>query len=369
MSFKYPVYNPYLTGREKEFVLDCIESTWISSKGKYIREFETRFASWLGVERAVTVCNGTVALHVALEALGIDRGDEVLVPTLTYIASANAVRYTGANVVFVDSERDYWQMDLRDAERKITTKTKAIMPVHLYGHASDMDATMALAKKHSLYVIEDCAEAIGTRYRGRPVGTFGDVACFSFFGNKTITTGEGGMVVSNNPKIAARVEHLKGQGLAKDREYWHDAIGFNYRMTNLCAAIGCAQMYTIDEVIAKKQRIAEWYRESLADVPVEVHRTQPNTFHSFWMVSILTTEAEDRDPLRAKLKDNGIETRPLFFPIHQMDMYKSNGASFPVAESIALRGINLPSYPALTRDDVWQICAHVREYFHDRGSK
>lgn len=363
MTLKYPVYSPYLGGREKEFVLDCLDSTWISSKGKYISEFETRFSSWLGVERALSVTNGTVALHVALEALGIGPGDDVLVPTLTYIASANAVRYTGANVVLVDSEPEYWQMDVKDAERKITSKTKAIIAVHLYGHPCDMKAVMELAKKHSLFVVEDCAEAIGTRYAGRRVGTFGDVSCFSFFGNKTITTGEGGMVVSNNSRLAARVAHLKSQGLAADREYWHDAIGFNYRMTNLCAAIGCAQMESIDEVIAKKQQIADWYRESLAGVPVEVHRTQPSAFHSFWMVSILTKVASDRDPLRVKLKDCGVETRPLFYPVHQMDMYRSLGESFPVAENIAYRGINLPSYPALTRADVMQICSDVREFF------
>jgi perosamine synthetase len=366
MNFKYPVYSPYLNGREKALVLDCLESTWISSKGKYVGQFEESFASWLCVQRAVTVSNGTVALHVALVALGIGPGDEVLVPTLTYIASANAVKYTGAQVVFVDSEPDYWQLDIKDAERKITSRTKAIMAVHLYGQATDMDAVMALAKKHSLYVIEDCAEAIGTRYRDRPVGTIGDVGCFSFFGNKTITTGEGGMVVSNNKEIADKVMHLKGQGACRDREYWHDAIGFNYRMTNLCAAIGCAQMESIDDLIAKKLQLAQWYRDGLAGVPVQLHRTNPHTLHSFWMVSILVEEARERDALRAELHLNGIETRPLFYPVHQMDMYASLGSSFPVAEDLSRRGLNLPSYPALTRDDVTFICGHVRNYFAEQ---
>jgi perosamine synthetase len=366
MNFKYPVYSPYLNGREKALVLDCLESTWISSKGKYVGQFEDTFASWLGVQRALTVSNGTVALHVALAALGIGPGDEVLVPTLTYIASANAVKYTGAEVVFVDSERDYWQLDIEDAERKITSKTKAIMVVHLYGQATDMDAVMALAKKHSLYVIEDCAEAIGTRYRGRPVGTIGDVGCFSFFGNKTITTGEGGMVVSNNHEIADKVMHLKGQGVCREREYWHDAIGFNYRMTNLCAAIGCAQMESIDDLIAKKLQIAQWYREGLAGVPVHMHQTNPDTFHSFWMVSILVEEASERDALRAELGLASIETRPLFYPVHQMEMYSSPGSSFPVADDLSRRGINLPSYPALSRDDVAYICGHIRDYFAEQ---
>ena len=261
MSYRYPVYQPYLTGLEKEYVNDCLDSTWISSKGKYIAEFEQRFASYIGVRRALTVSNGTVAIHVALEALKIGRGDEVLVPTFTYVASANAVAYTGATPVFVDSEAAYWQIDVKDAERKITSRTKAIMPVHLYGHPCDMDAVMALAHKHGLAVVEDCAEAIGATWRGRHVGTFGDVATFSFFGNKTITTGEGGMVVTNSDATAAMVTRLKGQGLSAGREYFHDLIGYNYRMTNICAAIGCAQMERLPEIFEMKLRIAAWYKQ------------------------------------------------------------------------------------------------------------
>jgi perosamine synthetase len=369
MTLRYPIYSPYLNGREKALVMDCLDSTWISSKGKYVGQFEESFASWLGVQQAITVSNGTVALHVALAALGIGPGDEVLVPTLTYIASANAVKYTGADVVFVDSERDYWQIDVEDAERRITSRTKAIMVVHVYGQSSDMDAVMALAKKHSLYVIEDCAEAIGTRYDGTHVGTIGDIGCFSFFGNKTITTGEGGMVVTNNTELAAKIRHLRSQGVSAEKEYWHDAIAFNYRMTNICAAIGCAQMESIDDLIAKKQQIAEWYRQSLAGLPVQVHATQPGTLHSYWMVSILVEDAADRDALRAALKDDGIETRPLFYPLHQMSMYSAPGQSFPVADDISSRGINLPSYPALMRDDVTYICERVRDYLVKQEAK
>ncbi|MDE1178962.1 DegT/DnrJ/EryC1/StrS family aminotransferase [Paraburkholderia sp.] len=368
MTYKYPVYRPYFNGREKDLVMDCIESTWISSRGRYISEFETRFANWLGVRRATTVSNGTVALHVALHALGIGPGDEVLVPALTYVATANAVRYTGATVVLVDSEPNYWQMDIRDAESKITARTKAIIPVHLYGHATDMTALMALARRKSLFVIEDCAEAIGTRIEGRNVGTFGDLACFSFFANKTITTGEGGMVVSNDDRLADRVAQLKSQAVSTSREYWHDEIGFNYRMTNMCAAIGCAQMDMVDELIARKQRIADWYKEFLEGVPVHVHETQPDTFHSFWMVSILTQDAKDRDPLRDMLKEFGVETRPLFHPIHHLDMYKEAHARFPVAEDLSSRGVNLPSYPALMRGDVATICAPIRAYFERMGN-
>jgi perosamine synthetase len=369
MNLKYPVYAPYLNGREKALVMDCLDSTWISSKGKYVSQFEESFASWLGAQHAITVSNGTVALHVALAALGIGAGDEVLVPTLTYIASANAVKYTGADVVFVDSEAAYWQIDIEDAERKITSKTKAIMVVHLYGQATEMDAVMALAKKHSLYVIEDCAEAIGTRFDGTHVGTIGDVGCFSFFGNKTITTGEGGMVVTNNAELDRKIRHLRSQGVSSEREYWHDAIAFNYRMTNIAAAIGCAQMESIDDLIAKKQQIAEWYRQALADLPVQVHAVNPRTLHSYWMVSILVEDAGDRDPLRAALLRDGIETRPLFYPVHQMSMYSAPGQLFPVADEIASRGINLPSYPALMRDDITFICERVRDFVVGQHAK
>jgi perosamine synthetase len=369
MNLKYPVYAPYLNGREKALVMDCLDSTWISSKGKYVGQFEEMFGSWIGAQHAITVSNGTVALHVALAALGIGAGDEVLVPTLTYIASANAVKYTGADVVFVDSERAYWQIDIEDAERKITSKTKAIMVVHLYGQATDMDAVMALAEKHSLYVIEDCAEAIGTRFDGTHVGTIGDVGCFSFFGNKTITTGEGGMVVTNNAELDRKVRHLRSQGVSSEREYWHDAIAFNYRMTNIAAAIGCAQMESIDDLIAKKQQIAEWYRQGLAGLPLQVHAIHPRTLHSYWMVSILVDDACDRDALRAALQLDGIETRPLFYPVHQMSMYAAPGQSFPVADEIASRGINLPSYPALMRDDITFICDRVRGFLVGQHAK
>lgn len=365
MNFKYPVYKPYFTGNEKKLVLECVDSTWISSKGKFINEFESRFAEYLGVRHAITASNGTVALHLALMALGIGEGDEVLVPTLTYIASVNAITYTGAKVVFVDSEPEYWQMDVADAERKITSRTRAIMPVHLYGHACDMNKIMNLALKNSILVIEDCAEAVGTRFEDRLVGTFGDVAAFSFFGNKTITTGEGGMVVTNRELYANLATRLKGQGLANDREYWHDIIGYNYRMTNICAAIGCAQMEAIEQVLELKQQIATWYQEELVNTPVKIHAVRPNTFHSYWMVSILTDNPSHRDPLRAWLKKHSVETRPLFYPAHQMSMYTRPDELYPVADDISSRGINLPSYPDLNKADIVDICHLVKNYFEN----
>ncbi|RWB56741.1 DegT/DnrJ/EryC1/StrS aminotransferase family protein [Mesorhizobium sp.] len=363
MDFRYPVYKPYFTGKERDYVLDCIDSTWISSKGKYIGEFEGKFARYLEMPHALSVSNGTVALHLALQALGIGPGDEVLVPTLTYIASANAVTYTGAKVVFVDSDVDYWQIDINDARRRITPRTRAIMPVHLYGHACDMGAVLALAREHDLFVIEDCAEAIGTRYAGQLVGTFGHIGCFSFFGNKTITTGEGGMLVTRDSTIADRIARLKGQGLAKDREYWHDIVGYNYRMTNICAAIGSAQMEAIDEVLGRKRALAATYSEALRGLPLELHREQQGTVHSYWMVTMLLDDPYHRDPLRSHLKLAGIETRPLFHPLHQMNMYLRPGESYAVADMIAPRGVNLPSYPDLSDGDVHEIAGSIRGYF------
>src|SRR6266536_2224702 len=220
MNDRIPIYQPDLSGNEQKYVNECIRSTWISSKGAFISRFEENFAEFCNTPYAVSVCNGTVALHVALLALGIGEGDEVIVPTLTYVASVNAIRYVNATPVFVDSLPDTWQMDPADIARAVTPRTKAIIAVHLYGQPCDMDAVMALAKAHDLFVVEDCAEAIGTYYKGRHVGNFGDVATFSFFGNKTMTTGEGGMVTTRNPNLRKRAAHLKGQGLVDGREYW-----------------------------------------------------------------------------------------------------------------------------------------------------
>lgn len=358
---KYPVYQPYFNGKEKEYVNDCIDSTWISSKGKYIERFEKEYANYIGVKYGAAVCNGTIALHLGLMALGIGEGDEVIVPTFTYIASVNAIIYCGATPVFADSEKDYWQLDPAGLEGLITSRTKAIMPVHLYGHACDMKAICDIAQKHKLFVIEDCAEAIGTTINGRKVGSFGDISAFSFFGNKTITTGEGGMVVTNDETLFERCMHLKGQGLAKHRQYWHDVVGYNYRMTNICAAIGVAQLTTIDDVIAKKRQIAQWYKKYLT-TKVEFHGECQGTINTYWMCSILVSESKDRDVLREHLAAAGIETRPLFYPVHTMPMFSAKFNRFPVAENIAHRGINLPSYPELNEDDVKFISEQVNNF-------
>jgi len=357
-----PVYQPHFGGREKEYVNQCVDSTWISSRGEFISRFESEFASYIGAVHATTVSNGTVALHLALTALGIGPGDEVIVPTLTYIASVNTVLQTGAKVVYADSLADTWNVSAADIESRITENTRAVMVVHLYGLPCDMDAIGALCKKYDLLLIEDCAEAFGTLYNGQHVGTFGDIATFSFFGNKTITTGEGGMVVSREKAVHERACHLKSQGVSKTREYWHDELAFNYRMTNICAAIGLAQLERADEIIAMKCRIADWYKEALADLPLSVHAQQPGTRHSYWMVSILLDNGSKRQELRDHLKEHGIETRPLFPPAHTMPHCQTE-QRFPIAESLSIRGINLPSYPTLSREQVQQIAQEIRQFF------
>jgi len=357
-----PVYQPSLNGREKEYVMRCLDTTWISSRGEFITEFEKAFAKYTGAEYATTVANGTVALHLALEALGIKSGDEVIVPTLTYIASVNTIVQTGASVVYAESVEDTWNVDISDIEKRITDKTKAIMVVHLYGLSCDMDAIVKLCQERGIYLIEDCAEAFGSRYKGQHVGTFGDVATFSFFGNKTITTGEGGMVLCKDKDVFDKACHLKSQGVSKEREYWHDVIAYNYRMTNICAAIGLAQLEQVDDILEKKRAVAASYKANLKGLPLSFQEEPEGYYHSYWMCSILLDNASDRQGLRAFLKEKGVETRPLFPPANTMPHVFSD-QHFPVASTLSERGINLPSFPALTTQQITYICDLIRSYF------
>lgn len=365
MEIRIPVYQPSLTGNEKKYVIECLDSSWISSKGKFISLFEEKFSDFIGIKYSISVCNGTVALHLALLALGIGKGDEVIVPTLTYIASVNSITYTGAEPVFADSLNDTWQIDPEDIRKKITPKTKAIMAVHLYGHPCEMSEILKICKEFNLFLIEDCAEAIGSKYEGKHVGTFGDIATFSFFGNKTISTGEGGMVVTNDETLYDRALHFKGQGLAKYRQYWHDVIGYNYRMTNICAAIGLAQLEQVQLFIAKKRQIADWYKELLKNTTYIFHQEKNNVFHSYWMCSILINDIKKRDSLREHLGNYGIETRPLFYPVHTMPMYSTKFQKHKIAEDLGWRGINLPSYPDLSYDDIVFICCKLKDYINE----
>jgi perosamine synthetase len=363
-----PVYQPYFVGREKEYVNQCLDSTWISSKGEFIARFEQAFAHYIGADYATTVANGTVAIHLALEALGIGKGDEVIVPTLTYIASVNTILQTGARPVYVDSLESTLQMNPAEIRKKITSRTKAVMAVHLYGLPCDMDAITAICAEHNLLLIEDCAEAFGTYYKDQHVGTFGDAATFSFFGNKTITTGEGGMVVAKSKEIINKASHLKNQGVSSEREYWHMSLAYNYRMTNICAAIGLAQLEQADKILGKKREIAFWYQEALFGLPLRTHDEIDQTRHSFWMYSIILNEAAKRQALRDFLKTNGIETRPFFYPSHTLP-HCATEERFPIAESLGARGINLPSSPALRHEEVAKICALIASFLHETRGK
>lgn len=357
---KYPVYQPCLTGNEKKYVNECLDTSWISSKGHFVTDFENAFASYIGVKHGVAVCNGTVAIHLALLTLGIKSGDEVIVPSFTYVASANPVVMTGAKPVFVDSEFDSWQMDPKDVVLKITDRTKAVIVPHMYGHPCNMDALSKICKKHKLYLIEDCAEAIGSQYHGKMIGSFGDISCFSFFGNKTITCGEGGMVVTNNDELFEKAASIKNQGVSKTREYWHDILAYNYRMTNIQAAIGLGQFEHIDKIIGRKIANAECYMHELTDAPISFHRcVYENCVHTYWMCSILCQDKATRDRVRLVLKENGVETRPTFNCINEMPMY-NDGLEYPNAKIIAERGMNLPSYPQLTYNDIKEICNIIK---------
>jgi perosamine synthetase len=349
------VAMPTLDGRERAYVLECLESGWISSHGRFIADFEAAFAAYCGVKHAVACNNGTTALHLALVALGLKPGDEVIVPTLTYIASANTVRYCGATPVFVDSDPVTFNLDPAQVEARITPRTRAIMPVHLYGHPADMDPINAIARERGLLVVEDAAEAVGAAYKGRRTGGLGDCAAFSFFGNKIITTGEGGMVTTDDDALAERLRLYRSQGMDPARRYWFPVIGFNYRMTNIAAAIGLAQLERVDAHLAARRRVAAGYDRRLAGRPDLVRPTTASwATHVFWMYTVLTPPGgPTRDEVIARLDREGIETRPAFHPLHRLPPYRDlPGGPYPQAEDIGARGLNLPTHGQLTEDDL-----------------
>lgn len=360
MSDFIPVYQPDLSGREREYVLDCVDTSWISSGGDgHLQKFEAGIGAYTGMKHNIGVFNGTVALHLALQCLGVGPGDEVLVPGFTYIASVNAIITAGATPVLVESRKDDWLMDVEDAARKITPRTKAIMPVHLYGFACDMKAVRALADAHNLKIVEDAAEAMGVFVGGQHIGHLSDVATFSFFGNKTITCGEGGMVVTNNDELAENLDITKNHGMSRERRYWHDRLGFNYRMTHIQAAIGRAQLERIDDIISRKKQVYQWYREGLAGTALEWQKSADNTLDSsYWLVSMLAQNSAQREAIRDVLMANNIDSRPVFYCAHEMPMLApdSGHVSLPVGENISARGFSVPSYPGLTQSDIARIC-------------
>ena len=360
-----PVAAPVLAGREREYVADCMESGWISSAGKYVELFEAEFAKFCGVRHAVSCCNGTAALHLALAALGVGPGDEVIVPTLTFVATANAVTYCGARPVFADSEPETWNLDPAHVASKITPRTKGIVAVHLYGNPAEMDELRALASRHGLFLLEDAAEAHGALYRGRPAGSLGDIAAFSFYGNKIIATGEGGMVTTDDDALAARVRLLRGQGMDSERRYWFPVVGYNYRMMNIPAAIGLAQLERAAWHTGRRREVAADYKRLLDGVRGLSWQTEREwTRHAYWMFTVLLDDeaADDRDQFMTRLQDDGVETRPVFYPVHDLPPYReaSRGEEFPVAESLARRGVSLPTWAGLTRDELSYVCERLR---------
>lgn len=354
------VAAPRLDGNERKYVLECIDTTWISSLGRFIGEFEMAFAAYCGVKHAIAVNNGTTALHLALVAMGVGPGDEVIVPSLTYIASANAVTYCGATPVLVDNDPRTFNMDPALLEAKITPRTKAIMPVHVYGQSADMDPIMEIARCHSLLVVEDAAEAVGAKYKGRMIGGLGDCATFSFFGNKIITTGEGGMVTTNDDALAERMRLYRSQGMDPKRRYWFPVVGYNYRMTNIQAAIGLAQLERIEHHLAARRRVADLYNAKLARLGNRLTLPHVEDFaeHVFWMYTVRLSDklSKSRDQVMLELDALGIETRPVFYPMHNMPPYEGlDSGPLPMADECSADGMNLPTHGDLTEADIDRI--------------
>ncbi len=359
-----PVAEPVLGERELALVKDCIMSNWVSSIGKYVDRFEELFANFCGSKYAISTSSGTSALHLALLALGIHQGDEVIVPTLTFIATASSVSYTGANPVFVDSEYKTWNIDPDKIEEAISPNTKAIIPVHLYGHPANMDPILEIAKCNNLAVIEDAAEAHGAEYKARKVGGIGDIGIFSFYGNKIITTGEGGMIVTNDSWIAERVRRLRNHGMSTTRRYWHPHLGYNYRLTNIQAAIGVAQIEKIESIVKAKLEIARHYAIGLKGIRgITFPPKEEWAKNVYWLYSILIEEKSfgiSRDELIRQLKDMGIETRPLFLPAHTQPIYHT-GQRFMVSEELASRGLSLPSSVSMQHHEIDRVCSAIKK--------
>lgn len=364
---KIPIAEPCIGEGELENIIEAVKSGWVSSKGDFIRKFEERFAKYCGRRYGIATSSGTTALHLALAALGIKKKNKVIVPALTFIAVANTVTYCGAKPVFVDSHPDYWCIDPEKIEEKITENTNAIIPVHLYGHPCDMGPILDIAKDHGLYVVEDAAEAHGAEYKNKIVGSFGDISCFSFFGNKIITTGEGGMCLTNNEELAGKMRILRDHGMNPNKRYWFDVIGFNYRMTNLQAAIGLSQLTKINQFIEKKRQIAKLYAEGLNGLEkkglITLHPEMEWAKCVYWMYSILIEDKFkiERDEVMKKLDERGIETRNFFYPLHILPPYKISDDSLNLAKNISSKGFNLPSSPVLGKNEIKYIVKTLTE--------
>lgn len=364
---KIPVAEPDLGPEEVENVLTALREGWISSKGSFINQFEENFASYIGTSYGVATSNGTAALHLALAALGFGKDDKIITNNLTFVSPVNSILYVGATPVLVDSTAEYWGLDTSKIEERIDKHTRAILVVHLYGHPCDMDSIMKLSRKYDLKVIEDCAEAHGAIYKGKRVGNFGDISCFSFYGNKVITTGEGGMCLTNDEEIYDKIKIFRDHGMTEARRYWHDVIGFNYRMTNLQAAIGVAQLDKIDKFINIRRKNASIYKSELLNLSGITFQPEMSWATSiYWLYSILINEEVlgiNRIAFSNRLKNLGIDTRNFFYPVNIMPPYRKFGEahSFPVSERLSNSGINLPSSTKLEKDDIIYVTDSIKE--------
>jgi perosamine synthetase len=361
----FPISQPSITQKEIDLVTDAVSSTWVSSLGKYIDRFEEEFAAYCGSKYAVTTSNGTVAIHLALVALGIGKGDEVIIPDLTFIATANAVLYAGAKPVVCDIDPYNLCMDPKQLEQLITPRTKAIMPVHLYGHPADMRRINQIAEKHGLLVIEDAAEAHGSSIEGKKVGSWGHCATFSFYGNKNITTGEGGMITTDDEELYHKLRLLRDHAMSKEKRYWHETLGFNYRMTNLQAALGCAQMERVEELTAKRKWIFDMYQKYLGEETwLRLNRTCEWADNTYWIMCAEIDELteETRDLLMKELKTRGVDSRPYFYPVSDMP-YLTLEANTPITHKVFKIGINLPTYFDLSENDIASISSILKEVY------
>lgn len=367
--FKIPVCAPRIDGRDVECVAECVRSSWISGASEYVTEFEETFARYCGCKYGVATNSGTTALHLALATLDVKRGDEVIIPTFTMIATANAVTYTGAKSVLIDSEPETWNIDTSKIEKEITKRTKVIVPIHTYGHPADMDPILELAEKHGLYIVEDAAEAHGAEYKGRKMGSIGDLGCFSFYANKIITTGEGGMIVTNDERLAEKARWLRAHAFGRHgKHFYHEALGFGYRMSGLQAALGLAQLERIDEFVSIRINNAKLYNSLLSELgdKITLPPKAPWAKNVYWMYSILVEDefGMSREELMKRLELEGIETRTFFYPIHiqPISARQSQQQKFPVAGELSRKGVNLPSGNTLTADNVMYVCECIKKY-------
>ncbi|GAB6076189.1 LegC family aminotransferase [Desulfurobacterium crinifex] len=347
---------PLLGEREKEYLCKAIDIGYVSSVGPFVPEFEKKLAKYLGVENSVAVQSGTAALHLSLYELGIGKGDEVIVPALTFVATVNPIVYVGAKPIFVDVDIKTWNINPEEIEKKITEKTKAIIPVHLYGNPCNMDEILNIAKKYELYVIEDATESLGAKYSGKFTGTFGDFGCFSFNGNKIITTGGGGLVVGKNKKRLEHIRFLANQARDISHNYYHPEIGFNYRMTNIEAALGLAQFERLEDFIEKKKLFNSIYREELGKLKHVSFQEECKKGESCWWLTAITIEGIDISELQKRLLKEGIQTRRIFTPVVEFPMYKMKKENYESSYKIFESGICLPSSPLNSKDDILRSC-------------